>query len=412
MSLNDFMMKIPPQALLGLASGLLSPGQTQGQRFGAGLAGMNQGMMLSQFMQDRLLKQKQEQEKLEALKRFQGHNEAIDEAASLGYPDVVTSAMKTKNAQTNLTAADPAAAMEMALKPPAEPETKNYLVTGPDGKQTTQLLRPSHALALQSRGFTVQETGAAPAGGSTFKATNMRIPGTDTFDYADTPEKFAELRAKNFLPTGEALPGAKAPDAPKDTFGEEAKLRGEFDAKTKDFTIVRDAAATIQTVANNPSPAGDISLIFNYMKLLDPGSTVREGEYATAQNAASVPESVRAKFNKIMAGETLTPDQRADFVNQARNVYDSKLQGFTNEFNRYTDLSNIYKIDPKLVVYDRTDGVLPDAGSPPGTPGAANATQPRTIPSAAISYLKANPALREAFDKKYGAGAAARYLGK
>lgn len=201
-----------------------------------------------------------------------------------------------------------------------------------------------------------------------------------------------------------------APEKPKDTFDNEAKLRGEFDTKTKDFAVVRDAAATIQRVATSPSPAGDISLIFSYMKLLDPGSTVREGEYATAQNAASVPETIRAKFNKVMNGETLTPDQRDDFVFQANNVYTSKLGAFNNEFKRYSDLSNIYNVNPNRVVYDRTLGTLPGAQAP-SAPGTAVAAQPASIPQTAIDYLKTNPALSQAFDQKYGAGSAAKYLG-
>jgi len=34
------------------------------------------------------------------------------------------------------------------------------------------------------------------------------------------------------------------------------------------------------------------------MKILDPGSVVREGEFATAQNSAGIPERIRAKYNR------------------------------------------------------------------------------------------------------------------
>jgi hypothetical protein len=69
------------------------------------------------------------------------------------------------------------------------------------------------------------------------------------------------------------------------------------------------------------SAAGDISLIFAFMKMLDPGSTVREGEFATAQNSGSVNENVWAAYNKAVTGERLVPSRRADFKNQAKAIF-------------------------------------------------------------------------------------------
>ena len=50
------------------------------------------------------------------------------------------------------------------------------------------------------------------------------------------------------------------------------------------------------------------------MKMLDPTSVVREGEFATAQNATGVPERIRNSFNKAMSGERLGQKQRTKFI--------------------------------------------------------------------------------------------------
>lgn len=85
----------------------------------------------------------------------------------------------------------------------------------------------------------------------------------------------------------------------------------------------------IQVSSNNDritsaldSAAGDISLIFAFMKMLDPGSTVREGEFATAQNSGSVNENIWASYNKAVTGERLVPSRRADFKGQAKAIFD------------------------------------------------------------------------------------------
>ena len=60
------------------------------------------------------------------------------------------------------------------------------------------------------------------------------------------------------------------------------------------------------------------------MKVLDPGSTVREGEFATAQNAGGVDARVRSLFNSVVDGTRLTTEQRADFLDRSSRLYKSQ----------------------------------------------------------------------------------------
>ena len=134
--------------------------------------------------------------------------------------------------------------------------------------------------------------------------------------------------------------------------GSPAPLRKEFTALSKDFRKVRDAFGKVQKAAENPSAAGDVSMIFGFMRMLDPASTVREGEFATAQNAAGIPDRIRAFYNRAINGERLAPETRADFLFQARGVFDSELQTHTEREAQFRTLATQNNVDPSRVVID------------------------------------------------------------
>ena len=98
-------------------------------------------------------------------------------------------------------------------------------------------------------------------------------------------------------------------------------LRKEYNDASKDFFKVRDAKARIEASVEEPDATGDIALIFNYMKMLDPGSTVREGEYATASQAGGVDSAVLNIYNRLISGERLQPEQRNMFSSRASKLF-------------------------------------------------------------------------------------------
>ena len=138
---------------------------------------------------------------------------------------------------------------------------------------------------------------------------------------------------------------AKAGSATK----EESRLRAQLQTLTKDYRTVRDSYNTVLSVGSKPSAAGDLSLIFAYMKILDPGSTVREGEQATAEQARGVPASILAQYNKILKGEKLAPEQRADFIAQAANLYQAKTETTNATRQEYRELAERLGANPENV---------------------------------------------------------------
>lgn len=131
-----------------------------------------------------------------------------------------------------------------------------------------------------------------------------------------------------------------------------SELRKEYQSRpqVKNFDEIESSFNKIETFKNDPSGAGDIGLIFSYMKILDPTSTVREGEYATASNAGGVPDKVRGVFNKLIDGRFLSPEQRKDFADQAGKMFNAQLNIVNQERQNYISLAEQYGVDPALVI--------------------------------------------------------------
>ena len=119
---------------------------------------------------------------------------------------------------------------------------------------------------------------------------------------------------------------------------------------TKATQEISAAYNKIQEAAQNPSAAGDMSLIFGYMKMLDPGSTVREGEFANAQNAAGIDSRVTNAYNRILSGERLAPQQRQDFMNQAGGLYKSQMAIQNQVDAGFKNLAGKSGVDPNDVI--------------------------------------------------------------
>lgn len=150
---------------------------------------------------------------------------------------------------------------------------------------------------------------------------------------------------------------------------DEVNLRREFNNRqeVKDFRTVQSAYNSVQAAARNPSAAGDLSLIFAYMKILDPGSVVREQEFANAQNAAGVPDRIRNLYNRALNGQRLNPNQRNDFLNQANNLFQTRQQTFRGIENEYRGYAESYGVSPDRVA--PTQGGQPQRQRSGNTPG-------------------------------------------
>lgn len=124
-------------------------------------------------------------------------------------------------------------------------------------------------------------------------------------------------------------------------FQDELGLKQQFDGlpEIREFPVVRDQYEIIKRTANESSPAGDLALVTAYMKMLDPGSVVREQEFSNAANAGGAAERARALLSDITGNGILTPKQRRDFVAQSRGIYEVRATGFNQRATEFRSLA-------------------------------------------------------------------------
>jgi hypothetical protein len=130
------------------------------------------------------------------------------------------------------------------------------------------------------------------------------------------------------------------------------KLADDYTRDAKDYTTMNSAMRRVVASANQPSAAGDMALLYSYMKILDPNSVVRETEFAQAAQSGSLPQQIQGAATKVLNGQRLTPEQRTDFVNRARALYGEADKSNKSIRESYTQRARKFGVDPSLIFTD------------------------------------------------------------
>ena len=144
--------------------------------------------------------------------------------------------------------------------------------------------------------------------------------------------------------------GPQDPAAGENRIRNERELRREYQGATQEYRTVRQAFQKVEASLAQGTGIGDVGGIFGVMKIFDPGSTVREGEAATVQNSGGVPETIRGLYNRVVTGERLTPQQRAEIVAVGRAQFGTYEQSYQDRVTDFTRMANDYGIDPRNIV--------------------------------------------------------------
>jgi hypothetical protein len=159
----------------------------------------------------------------------------------------------------------------------------------------------------------------------------------------------------------------------KDKVAEEARLRGEYSKRTEDLTAAERNQSIIETSAADNTGAGDIALVTSFMKMLDPGSVVRETEFATAANAGGLLGRLQSLATKVESGQFLSAEQRTEFQNLSRKFLDAARVQEQGVQQSYQAIVENYGLNPVNVF-----------GARAATEGAAGAIPQSFLSSQAV----------------------------
>jgi hypothetical protein len=139
----------------------------------------------------------------------------------------------------------------------------------------------------------------------------------------------------------------------KEGFDRESALWKEYMAAepVKTYQALRNSYERIRQSAQTDSGPGDLGLIFNYMKMLDPGSVVREGEFATAENAGGVGQQITNLYNRVVSGERLTPELREQFVAAADRLYQEASANLADINQTMNSRATGWGVDPNRFIF-------------------------------------------------------------
>jgi hypothetical protein len=375
---------IQQQAGLSAAAALLqaagpsttrtSLGQALGSAFTAGQAGMQKGT--ESALAQMLTRQKLDEAKREreATEGFRQTLKSLMPGASAGQPMTPEQALAVPGMRVGPTPeraaligqVPPAAEGAAAAGPQLTQAQLSLIATMPRKEGAAELLKMLQPPKLSDKAQLLQDLGMKPT------LANLRL--LDKPEAA--PEKIRILQSMNLpitlenLQSLDALPSevkilqsTKTPVTLENVmnlrrsgasnitvtegqkgFENEMSLGKAFRNEPiyKDYSDMKTAYSQVLTSLTQGTPIGDVAGATKIMKLLDPGSVVRESELGIAMAAAGRMDRLSNYFSMWKSGEKLTPTQREDFKALANELYAAAAQSYNNKRKEYEGFGSSY----------------------------------------------------------------------
>jgi hypothetical protein len=170
--------------------------------------------------------------------------------------------------------------------------------------------------------------------------------------YSSIPDKeIASMYIrKNGVDKAYATLGLEDPKKTQEGAKAAATLRQKLgdETTTKSYQELKKQWDNMQSAGDGG--AGDISVMYSYIKMLDPTTAVREGELSLAAKAAGLPDKFIKAAKQLDKGAGLGPDIRKQMIAEGASIYNNvaKEQQRVNAF--YEGLAKDSGVEPEKVL--------------------------------------------------------------
>jgi len=234
-------------------------------------------------------------------------------------------------------------------------QTKALLRT--DRTQGLDLFKQKYTTKADQQKYTgeaINSIAKANFGGQINSATGELYPENAT--YADLNPKDAlsvlDAKQKREIDLINAESNAKY-NTPEGQWSRITTLNNKYEQalKANQFDEMEKAFKQVQLASRAGTPIGDVASAIKIMKLLDPGSVVRESELGIALNQTSgLVDRWTTFVNRKYTGQQLTKTQREEFRQIASDFYNIAQQSKNKLDQRFINYAKGAGVDPSLVV--------------------------------------------------------------
>ena len=141
-------------------------------------------------------------------------------------------------------------------------------------------------------------------------------------------------------------------DSGQKGFENTSNLKKQFASEPiyKAYEDMKVSYGQVSSAIKSGTPIGDTAAATKIMKLLDPGSVVRETELGMAMAATGKMDLLKNYFENYMKGTKLTTSQRAEFQSLADELFNAAASAYNSKRSEYENLGREFGLNTDVAL--------------------------------------------------------------